>query len=49
MELSQELYEEFLEFIGNRVVDPEVFPGTFRYQFKLFMYEKQLKQLKESK
>lgn len=40
MELTKEHYEEFLEMFGERAADPDVFPMTFAYQVKLFLYWK---------
>lgn len=40
MELTKEHYEEFLEMFGERAADPEVFPATFNFQVKLFLYWK---------
>ena len=47
MELTEDLYKEFQEMFGTRLVNPEVFPMTFRNQVKLFLYEKKLKELKQ--
>lgn len=40
MELTKEHYKEFVELFGSRAVDPNVFPATFHYQVKLFLYWK---------
>jgi hypothetical protein len=40
MELTEALYNEMVGHYGARLANPEVFPATFKYQFKLFLYWK---------
>lgn len=36
--MTEEKFKQFVEHYGDRLVDPEVFPETFKYQLKLFNY-----------
>lgn len=38
--MTEELYNEMVDYYGDRLVDADVFPSTFEYQVKLFIYWK---------
>ena len=41
-EFNEERYREFLEFTGDKVADPEVFPKVYEHQVKMFLYQKKV-------
>lgn len=38
MTYTPELIEKAVEYYGDRLADPEVFPATFHYQMKILEY-----------
>ncbi len=41
--MTEEEYNELVEHYGEKLVDPEVFPETFKYQVKIYLYAKEKK------
>ena len=40
--MTEEIYNELTEHYGEKLANPEVFPKTFEYQLRMFLYDKSI-------